>query len=291
MSKLQSKIRILQNDLKNKGLRESIAARIIKHSFTHTIYNLFLPDSIIINGHKMYIDKHDTVISRALIRHKIWEPMETKIFYEYIKPGHTVVDIGAQIGYYTLIASKLVGPTGKVFAFEPDPRVFKILKKNLQVNHITNVTAIQKAVSNRNASSSLYINHSKPSDNQIFPHPNEIREKITVKTISLDSYIKNERINFIKIDIQGAEYLALNGMKNIIKRNQTTLVTEFWPRGIEQCGTKYNDLLDFLSSMRFEIYQIDEVKNVISKTNVKSIDDKVKTGLIYDTNLLCIKKK
>lgn len=82
------------------------------------------------------------------------EPLATHMFTEHIQPGNTVIDIGANIGYYTILAAQIVGETGKVYAFEPEPKNLTLLKKNVEHNNLTNVVLANKAVSNANGSTS-----------------------------------------------------------------------------------------------------------------------------------------
>lgn len=96
-----------------------------------------------VQGHKMFLDSKDSL---RLSIHGIYEPLETELAKKEVKKGNVVLDIGANIGYYTLIFAKLVGEDGKVFAFEPDPTNFALLKKNVEMNGYKNVMFVQKAV-------------------------------------------------------------------------------------------------------------------------------------------------
>jgi len=93
------------------------------------------PKIVNVLGHKMYLDDLDTL---HLAINGIWEPLETNLIKNKIKEGDIVLNIGANIGYYTLLIARLVGSNGKVFAFEPDLNNFKILKKNIEINNYKN---------------------------------------------------------------------------------------------------------------------------------------------------------
>ena len=99
------------------------------------------PDFCEVLGHKMYLDKHDSL---DLALNGIYNSLDTKIVMNEIKPGNIVIDIGAHIGYYTLIFAELVGDSGKVFSFEPESKNFELLTKNVDVNNFQNVTLEKK---------------------------------------------------------------------------------------------------------------------------------------------------
>jgi FkbM family methyltransferase len=86
-----------------------------------------------------------------------WDFEETKFLKKIIKKGDTVIDVGANIGYYTLLFSKLVGKEGKIYAYEPLPENFKLLKKNIFINKYKNIVLINRALSNKEKNAKLYI--------------------------------------------------------------------------------------------------------------------------------------
>jgi len=156
-----------------------------------------------VDGHKMFLDSKDSL---SLSIYGIHEPLVTELVKKEIKKGNVVLDIGAHIGYYTLIFAKLVGEEGKVFAFEPDPTNFSLLKKNVEINGYKNVELVQKAVSNKNGKIKLYLSEENSGDHRIY-NSHDGRKFIEVEAIRLDDYFKNYNgaIDFIKMDIQGAE--------------------------------------------------------------------------------------
>lgn len=170
---------------------------------------------ISIPGHKIYVNPKDD--SLGLLINPIFEEKETKIFNEHIKEGDIVVDIGANIGYHTLTFAKLVGKTGKVYAFEPDPINFNYLKKNIEFNGYKNVIPIQKAVSDITGKGKLYL-YKRAGVEKIW----DLKEKgnrptIEIDMIKLDDFIK--KIDFVKIDVEGAEGMVLRGMPNLLRQN------------------------------------------------------------------------
>lgn len=146
-----------------------------------------------------------------------------------ISKNMNVVDIGANVGYYTVNLANIVGEKGKVFAFEPDPKNFSILEKNIHLNNFKNVILINKAVSESSSFTTLFQNSSNTGGHSIIK--NEDSEKqIVVETITLDEYFKNfyDPIDLVKIDVEGAEYQIIAGGLNFFKKLKPKyLITEF----------------------------------------------------------------
>ena len=152
---------------------------------------------------------------------------ETEFCKKEINLGDTVIDIGANIGYFTLIFAKLVGKTGKVISFEPDPRSFKILEKNVELNGFQNVELINKAVSNQNKKVKLFMNTGDTQGSSL-KQTEYNKEFHEVEAVSLDNCLeKDEEIKFIKIDVEGVEKEIIEGGKETLLRNKNiVLITE-----------------------------------------------------------------
>ncbi len=228
-----------------------------------TLFGLFKPRKVTVLGHVMWLDDKDTL---ELGTHGVYEPFETNLFFKEIKAGQTVVDVGANIGYYTLLAARLVGPEGKVYAFEPDPTNFALLQKNVEANGYTNVVLSTHALSHRNTKAKLYLNPANRGDHRIYDS-GVGRETVPIDTVTLDSYLgkKTGRVDFIKMDIQGAEPLALEGMKKTIKANKgLKLITEFSPDSIKLCGSDPKKYLTTLQALGFKLSEVSEKDRKLS---------------------------
>ena len=242
----------------------------------------------IISGHR--IITYDP--SRDLVSNDIHcanhESFISTIIQGFIHPGDYALDIGAHIGIHTLTMAKAVGNLGIVTAFEPDPSHYKILQKNIQMNGYTHVTCFPVAVLNREGTTSLYRSYNNSGDNRIWKSP-EPRQEIPVRCISLDSLMNyHSKCNFIKIDIQGGEVLALRGMRKLIEyQKRLSLIIEFWPLGIKNAGGSIEELQRQLHD--FWLFQIKEDKKKISA--VDDLGDLIIPGTDHFTNLLCVKKQ
>lgn len=215
---------------------------------------------VIIEGHKMYLDPKDSL---DLSLHGSYETLETEFVKSEVTKGDVVIDIGANIGYYSLILAKIVGDKGKVFAFEPAPDNFSLLKKNIEINDYKNVVLENLAISDKNGNIELYLSQESMGWHRIYPSKYCGENHVKVKMVTLDDYFKEislkDKISFVKMDVEGAELGVLRGMTSILKNNKRlTLLLEFVPHYIREFGSNPKELLDILKEQRFEIFVIDE---------------------------------
>ena len=203
----------------------------------------------------MRVKYFDRLDSLRLRQRPVYEPVETAIITREVRPGQTFVDIGAHIGYYTLLASTLVGAEGKVFAFEPDLLNREVLEKNVAAAGCRNVTVIPKAVSVKTGKADLYLNAKNTGDNRLY-HPGAMWHKVQVQTTRLDDYFDGYEgaIDFIKCDAQGHELSILHGAEKIVERfPKIKLLMEYFPIGMKQNGDNPATFLEELRRLGFRI--------------------------------------
>ena len=183
---------------------------------------------------------------------------ERQLLAEFIQPGMTVVDVGANIGIFSQYLSELVGSTGQVIAFEPDDTNFKHLEKNTKQSE--NVTLNKAGVSDETGPITLYVSDELNIDHRTYDN-GEGRRKVTIDGHRLDDYFPpGTQIDFVKTDIQGGEYKAIQGMERLIEENpQMNLLIEFWPWGLTQFHENGVDML--IDLIRAKGFSIDLVKD------------------------------
>jgi FkbM family methyltransferase len=186
-----------------------------------------------INGLKMNILDSDHPIVDSLRETGVWEPKTTQFIKDNLKPGQTFVDVGASVGYYTLLASELVGSQGKVYAFEPAKETFEMLEDNIRMNNLGNVKSFNLALSDKKEVGKLYVGKS--------PGQNSLSGKGSyeeVEEITLDEIAKSEEIvpDVIKIDVEGAELYALKGMMELLESNRdlVIIIEDYTQDAVEQ---------------------------------------------------------
>ena len=190
-------------------------------------------------------------------------PIETELIKKKLKKGDVFIDIGTYIdGWHSLLAAKFVGRSGKVFAFEPYPKFYKRLIRNIDLNKIDNITAEKIAVSNKNGYSSFF-----PADNisSFFEkHANAINKNsqpVKVRTTTLDRYVKDKKISkidLIKIDVECAEMMVLEGaIRTLSKRDAPDLLVEVVNDYLKIAGSTEEQLVKFLKKLEYKTYFID----------------------------------
>lgn len=162
-------------------------------------------------GYQVRLDLSE-LIQRSIFLH-VFEPEESAIVRNFLRPGQTFVDVGANVGYYTLMAARLVGRHGHVLSFEPDHSTYKRLKITIEQNRLSQVHAIQAGLSDQEGEMELHVQHGSGNNS-----PSMVRNgtgvPIKVRVRSLDSYLDESGINHIdlmKIDVEGFEPNVLRG--------------------------------------------------------------------------------
>lgn len=244
------------------------------------------PTFVEIEGHTLYLDDIDSLHLSIL---DTFEPLETDLVKREVKRGDHVLDVGAHIGYFTLLFAKLVGNEGTVFAFEPEPRNFALLRKNVGANGYGNVVLVNKAVSNRTGPARLYLSEDNRGDHRLFDSYDG-RRSINVECIRLDDYFAtHERVDFIKMDIQGAEAMALEGMTALWERNRAIkLLTEFWPDGIRRAG---RDPRAYLRALQGEGFALSALEHADRLANVpETLTEFLESNPTKDyVNVFCVR--
>jgi FkbM family methyltransferase len=191
-------------------------------------------------AYKTYADRAE----RALLR---------KILFQ----GAVVADIGANIGIYSNFFSRCVGPTGMVHSFEPSPDNFTRLYA--ATRDVSNVRLNQAVVGERSCECTLYVSDKLNVDHRAYKADGNSRRAVPTQMVALDDYFKSgQRVDFIKMDIQGYELHALRGAQRVLQENpEIKLLLEFWPAGLAQAGVRWEELVELLqrSNMSLTLVQ------------------------------------
>lgn len=211
-------------------------------------------------GRKLFVDMRDSGEAHEIILNGRYSPYETEVFRSLIKPGMKIADIGAHIGYFTLLAADAVGPTGRVYAFEPDPKNFDLLSRTVLENRFGNVVLEHKALSDKNGKRTLFRDRFNLG-NMSFAEHNIPRGashgSVTVATTTLDGYFSGLPLDIIKIDVQGAEGMVFEYGTETLNKVRFVL-TEFWPFGLRNVGTNPRALLQIFIRAGFSFSVLNE---------------------------------
>ena len=210
-----------------------------------------------------------------------------KIYDNVIKSGDIVVDVGANMGIHTLYFSRLVGPNGKVYSFEPDPTNFTLLKKNIVYNQCNNVILEQKAVSDKNSKVKLTMDENKSMAGHRISTIDSEKSFVYVDSITLDDYFKNNlQINFLKIDAEGYDGYVIKGGHNLILSSKPLNITlEFHNEMIQR--SKMSPKYFFEQLVKNDLIIYDMKNDIPVITNFEKISKNYDEKKYYLTNLFC----
>lgn len=216
-----------------------------------------------VDGIRTVVDLKDLQgVSKELLKKGRFEDFARGLAKDWIAADSSVIDIGANIGFWSIECSKFT--RGKIFAFEPDPENLKLLRANLDLNHRVNVSVVPKACGAQRAVLKLYRSKSNAGDHQLY-QTSEKREGVQVEVCSIDEEIGVLKdLSFVKIDVQGFEHFALQGMEHNLRANQNvTILCEFWPDGMRQAGSQPDAFLDWMEQLGFRMRVIPHLEDRI----------------------------
>ncbi len=204
---------------------------------------------------KFYIDPYDTL---KIANSPQFEQFEVDTLLSKVKEDSIVVDIGANLGYYSVrVAQKATA--GKVYAFEPDPGNYAILKKNLAINNLSNVIAQNIALGDSDDVLRLWKHPFNGGDYRLY-NDGDFTEYVDVPTRRLDDLV-TEKVDILKIDVQGYEYFVFSGGLKLLEQHPI-IFSEFWPRGLRNSGASPEDYLNLMIKYDYAPTLVDNDKKV-----------------------------
>jgi len=243
----------------------------------------------ILDEHEFFLNPDDWVCVDTYANAVLYEQEETTLLKKLLKKDMNVINIGANIGYFTLLAARQVGPQGKVFAFEPFPKTVELLQKNIDANGYSNVEVIPMAVSSKSGIAKLSTGGSSLHN---IISSREIKEMtvIEIPQTSIDDFVskKQIKIDFMIIDAEGSEPFILDGMKNTLENNPNlAIMIEFNPYTLDLAGSSAVEFLKIISNNEYLIYLIDETTQKVTPITVQQLEQDIEPPQV--ANLLLSK--
>lgn len=212
------------------------------------------------NGLRMTLDLSDHV-QRQIYFFGAYEAIELSLFSKLLEPGFTVIDAGANVGFYSLMLGDVVGKTGRVLAFEPVPQTYAQLRANLALNDVPQVAAVNQAL--WSARQPLTLNLARQQEHNIGGYscadlPDAI-EQSSCEAVRLDDVVREAsvpRVDAIKMDIEGAERFALEGSRETIDRDRPYVLLEVCQATCERAGYSSQDLWSFFAGRKYAAFVI-----------------------------------
>lgn len=207
------------------------------------------------NNFRMKLDLADW-LGQHIFATGEYEPSTTALIQSLLKPGNVFVDVGANAGYFSLLAAKTIGKHGRVYAFEPAPETYKELVNNIHLNQFENIKTYPIAASNYQGSIDFSI---APETHKGLSSFRTIAgsKKLTVPTMQLDNVVDFPlEIDLVKIDVEGAECRVLSGMNRIIRRCKPDFIIEISPAFLEEMGDSASLLYEMLIEHQYDPFVI-----------------------------------
>jgi FkbM family methyltransferase len=178
---------------------------------------------------------------------------ERELLRKILFQGAVVADVGANIGIYSKFLSRCVGPSGLVHSFEPSQDNFKRL--SAATRDVSNVQLTQAAVGERSGPCKLYVSDKLNVDHRAYDADGDSRRAVPIQMVALDDYFKpGQRVDLIKMDIQGYELHALRGAQRVLRENpDINLLLELWPAGLAQAGVRWEELVELLRRLNMKL--------------------------------------
>lgn len=260
--------------------------------FVYGLVRFVSPSRIRIENVFIYLNKNDAVLNSLLLL-GLFEIPETIIFKKLLQPGMTFLDVGANVGYFSAIASSLVGPKGAIIALEPEPKNHALLRRTTLANPGPTYHLLQVAASAKKGTSTFHVSSSNCGDNRLADgtviSDEQEWSSITVDCDTLDNLFQEKNLplpDLIKIDVQGFEADVIAGCVNILKTKQSiALMIEFWPEGLRLAG---KSPLEFLRTIREQGFYMQHINLKGQLVELSDDEELIRTyqGKAY-TNLFC----
>lgn len=213
----------------------------------------------------MYLHRDDEVITPTLLSTGCWEPQEAAFLRTVLNPGRGFLDVGANIGYFSLLASAIVGPTGCVFAIEPEPRNLGLLRANIWRNRAWNVRVLPLAAQAKTGYVGLRLSEGNRGDHQVIGASGHVGS--LVPAIRLDEALDGSYIDVVKIDTQGVDHEVVEGLTSVIaEKPGIVFLCEFWLTGMEDRDIDPHQVIAQYQELGFQVGLLGAEGSVYSAT-------------------------
>jgi FkbM family methyltransferase len=243
--------------------------------FAERLYRTLTPTTyrwVKVHGSYLLTDIHDNGIGTLLFLQDSYANGRVVEMQRLVKKGDIVIDVGANIGYFTVLLANLVGDGGKVYAFEPDQRSVNLLRQTIEMNYWKNVIVEQMAVSNKSGESLFYQTEAWTANTLV---KDAHVSSTNVSTVTLDDYFPNSSVDFIKMDMDGSEPLAIQAMTKLIKRSPNLMIlAEYHPTNIRRYLSNPLEFIDIARQSGLELVALlDSDTGRLPDTDVRRLDN------------------
>jgi FkbM family methyltransferase len=223
-------------------------------------------------------------LERWILNQDYYEPELVQFLEHALRPGMVAFDVGANIGCHTLVMAQAVGPSGKVFSFEPHPAIHRRLESNVCLNRLANVELLPISLSDRPGRQTLFAPLDQEYNQGLASmHRSNLGQRcqeITITSSTVDDFVFDrnlQRLDLLKIDVEGHEFQVLTGAREVLRKLRPTLVLEFSERQWANAGSQPEQVEEFLAQLGYNLF-------VIRDSFISSIEH----GVSEECNLLAV---
>lgn len=187
-----------------------------------------------------------------------FEQHTTHLLLALLQPGDTVIDVGANVGYFTLLAGRAVGTSGKVHAFEPVPATRADLDRNVELNRLAQVIVHEEALSDATGEATIYLGPESKTGIAALRPFDEQAGRLTIRTARFDELVPDAHpVRIVKIDVEGAELRVLEGMRECLGRHHPDLIVEICDEYLREMNTSAEAVCELLDGHGYRMYGMD----------------------------------
>lgn len=210
-----------------------------------------------LDGAILRVHPNEHGLTHALTITGTFEPQVAAVLDAALAPGSAFVDVGANVGYHTVRAARVVGPSGRVVAVEPEPRNLTLLRTNVAANGFANVSVVPVAAGSTAGRLRLYESATNLGDHRLYPVPGRSGHEVSVEP--LDAVLDRHGVvpDVVKIDVQGFEHEVVSGRRaTLAQADSCVLVSELWDEGLRDAGSSAEGYAALLGEIGFELYEL-----------------------------------
>jgi FkbM family methyltransferase len=236
-------------------------------------------------GHYFYPPTLDRMVALALFRTGLMGREQFHLFRSLLRPGMTVVDIGANQGVFTLFCADRVGPAGSVIAFEPDAQMFSALRHNTKANALHWVELHNVALGSEDGQLTLHASRLNRGDNRLVPPTRPgAKHQTAVRVVTLDRILAGRKADLIKLDVQGWEGAVLKGMKELLASAQPPWIhLEICPHLLREAGSSFDEVHGLLKHHGYSLREADVRQTALDVNSIPRLE-----GALRYKNVLAV---
>jgi FkbM family methyltransferase len=220
--------------------------------------------------------EQDLHVSRRIREEGIWEPYETSLVLDILRPGGVFVDVGANIGYFSIIAASAVGSEGQVLAFEPEQENCRLLRESAVLNGFEGLIQLEQAgLANSDTRGRLYLSEDNLGDHQIYSDEDQERGSVPIQLLNGSEYLSSRlsRLDLLKVDTQGSEFDVMAGLMPFLAElaDPVRIIIELTPLSLRKAGASGRHLIALLARLGQPMWIIDHIEHRLVTSSAEDV--------------------